>query len=252
MNFNNKIILITGAASGIGADAAIHFSNLGASVALVDRDSTRLTEIADQIRESGASEPLEIVADVTLDTERIVHETVERFGRINVLVNSAGIGRKNTEPLGSMETYDVVMNVNLRSVLQLSKLAVPHLAKTSGNIVNVSSTFGSVATNAYTAYALSKSAIDHFTRCAAVELAPKGIRVNAIKPGLVRTSIWPSAGFSSQELDDIVERYLRTHPIGRIGKVQDTSNAIAFLAHDASSFITGHLLYVDGGDHLVS
>lgn len=252
MNFNNKIILITGAASGIGADAAIHFSNLGASVALVDRDSAGLTEIADRIRGSGASKPLEIVADVTVDTERIVHETVKQFGKLNVLVNSAGIGRRNAEPLGSMQSYDLVMNVNIRSVLALSKLAIPHLEKTGGNIVNVSSTYGSDATNAYTAYALSKAAVDHFTRCAALELAPKGIRVNAIKPGLVRTSIWPSAGFSAQEFDDIVERHLRTNPIGRIGKVQDTSNAIAFLAHDASSFITGHLLYVDGGKHLVS
>lgn len=253
MAFTGKVVLVTGAASGIGANTAIKFSELGASVVLVDCDANKLTDVAGEIRASKNTELLEIVADVTNDTERIINETILKFGKLNVLVNCAGIGGTNKEVLGSLETFDTVLEVNLRSVLALTKMAVPHLEQTKGNIVNVSSILGCMASNGYTAYALSKAGIDHFTRCAAVELAPKGLRVNAVKPGLIRTPIWHKGRSATdvEKIDQVLDERCKAQPVTRIGVVGDVTNAILFLADDAASFITGNLMYVDGGRHLV-
>lgn len=252
MSFTGKIILITGGSSGIGADAAIHLAKLGASVAIVGRNAERLNEVAEQIRLSGSPEPFAVIADVTKDTERIISETIQRFGKLDVLINNAGIIRNNSgEPLGALDTFDQIFNTNVRSVLALTKLAVPHLEKTKGNVINISSIAGTVTSSRHTAYAISKSAIDHLTRCAAVELAPKGIRVNAVKPGLIQTPIFENGGLNSRDVKEIYDSAQLTYPLGRTGVVEDTTAAIVFLANDTASFITGHLLYVDGGKHLV-
>lgn len=253
MAFTDKVVLVTGAASGIGANTAIKFSELGASVVLVDCNANNLKDVVATIRAAGGSEPLEIVADVTKETERIIKETINKFGKLNVLVNCAGIGRTNGEVFGSLETFDTVLEVNLRSVLALTKLAVPHLEATRGNIVNVSSILGCMAHDEYTAYALSKAGIDHFTRCAAVELAPKGLRVNAVKPGLIRTPIWHigKSATEAEEMDQVLDQRCKAQPVTRVGVAGDVTNAILFLADDAASFITGNLMYVDGGRHLV-
>lgn len=252
MNFVGKSILITGGSSGIGADAAIHLAKCGASIAIIGRDATKLNTVANTIRQAGSGDPLEIVADVTRDAERIVNETIQKFGKLDVLVNNAGIGFINAEPLGTLDEFDRVMNTNVRSIIQLTKLAVPHLEVTKGNVVNVSSISGSSAAAGCMAYSLSKAALNHFTRCAAVELAPKGIRVNAVLPGLVVTPIHATAGLSTERIEQLYEKSRREYPVGRIGVVEDTSSAIAFLASDAAaSFLTGHLLYVDGGKSLV-
>lgn len=251
MDFSSKIILITGAASGIGAHAAIYLSQLGASVVLVDRHALKLSSVANKIRQSKLPEPLEIVADVTEDTARIIDETINRFGKLDVLINNAAIAY-NTEILGTLDAFDHLMNNNVRSVLALTKLAVPHLERTKGNVINVSSIFSSVIVKNLTIYSMSKAVVDQFTKCAAVELAPKGIRVNSLRPGYIRTPIWYAFQSNPLEIERFFDRVCRTQPIGRVGEVEDTSNAIAFLASDRASFITGHLLSVDGGKLLVS
>lgn len=251
MNFANKIVLITGAASGIGASTAINFSKLGASVALIDRNAAQLTAVANQIRESGAPEPLKIVGDVTEDTERIIDLTVEKFGKLDVLVNNAGIACLNEEELGSLSDFDKISNVNIRSILKISKLAIPHLEQTGGNIVNVSSIAATTIAKQYTAYSISKAAVDHFTRLAAVELAPKGIRVNAVKPGIIHTPIWYVKELDSKVVENSLAHSLKRQCVNRSGTPEDVANAIAFLAHDNASFINGHLLVVDGGRHLM-
>lgn len=252
MSFVNKVMLITGAGSGIGAGAALHFSKLGAIVSLVDRNANNLRTVAQQIRSSNCPRPLEIIADVTQDTERIIDETVTKCGQLNVLVNSAGIVDFSNDLLGTLETYDRIMAVNVRSLYALSKLAIPHLAKTHGNIVNVSSVNGMRVLPNGTIYSMAKAAVNHFTRCAAVELGPLGIRVNAINPGAVDTPILESAGIVGDERVKYFEEVERVYPLGRAGRVSDTSTAIEFLADDAkASFITGHLLLLDGGKHLV-
>lgn len=247
MSFKDKIVLITGGSSGIGADAAIHLSKLGASVAIVGRNGTKLQGVAQQIIAAGSPVPLEIVADVNVDAEKIINATIEKFGKLDVLVNNAGIIEYGTVETCSLESFDRIMNTNVRSVFQLTQLAIPHLEKTKGNIVNISSLFGIRSFTNILAYCISKSALDQFTKCVALELAPKGIRVNAVNPGAIVTPIFKTMGFDEKALQGYVENAKTSYPIGRIGEVEDTSAAIAFLAGESASFITGHLLSVDGG-----
>lgn len=251
MSFTGKVVLITGSSAGIGADAAIHLSKLGASVALVGRNVVNLKSVATQIRAAGAPEPLEIVADVTTDAQRIIDETISKFGRLDVLVNNAGRMEFSDEIFGTLEIFDSMINTNLRSVLALTKAAVPHLEKTKGNVVNVSSIAALKATRKATAYAISKAALDHFTRCAAVELAPKGIRVNTVSPGATETSLFENGGLDTELAEDLRDQCRKSYPFGRICSVEDISKAIAFLAGEQGSFVSGHILLVDGGKLLV-
>lgn len=139
MSFTNKVILITGASSGIGADAAIHLAKKGASIALVGRNEQRANEVSEKIKNSGAPTPLVIVADVTKDASRIIADTIAHFGKLDVLINNAGIVKRNTIENVDLADFDRVMNTNVRSVIELTKFAVPHLEKTKGNVLNVSS-----------------------------------------------------------------------------------------------------------------
>lgn len=252
MSFSGKVVIITGASSGIGADAALQLSKLGASVAIVGRNAERLGATAKKIRESGSSSVLEIVADVNNDAERVITATVGKFGKLDVLVNNAGILEFNGgELLGTLDTFDRIMSTNVRSVLALTKLAVPHLERTKGNVVNISSIAGLRAVPFALSYAMSKAALDHFTKCAAVELASKGIRVNSVNPGAVETPIFKTAGLDDNKVDEFMKECERSYPVGRTGRVEDISRAIAFLANDDAGFITGHILVVDGGKVLV-
>jgi NAD(P)-dependent dehydrogenase (short-subunit alcohol dehydrogenase family) len=248
MSFTGKVVLITGASSGIGADAAIHLAKLGASVAIVGRNSANLNGVAQQIIANGAlAEPLEIVADVTIDAERIINETIAHFGQLDVLINNAGILEMNSIETCTLDSFDRIMNTNVRSVLALTQLAVSHLEKTKGNIVNVSSVAGSIPVTTALAYCTSKAALDHFTRCVALDLAKKGIRVNSVNPGVIVTPIFKTIGINDEGLEALIKYTAETYPLGRAGAVSDTSKAIEFLAGDNSPFITGHLLNVDGG-----
>lgn len=249
MVFTGKVVLITGASSGIGAGAALHLSKLGASVALVGRNETRLNKVADQIKNNGSPAPLAIVADVTKDAERIINETVTHFEKLDVLVNNAGIFNKNYLATLTLEKFDEIFSTNLCSIIRLTQLAVPHLEKMKGNIVNVSSIGGLDSYPTEIAYDMSKAALDQFTKCISLELASKGIRVNSINPGDIETSILQTSGLivTSEELEKYKNDSKIFYPVGRIGQVEDTSNAIEFLAKNASSFITGVLLPVDGG-----
>ncbi|XP_037034322.1 uncharacterized oxidoreductase TM_0325-like [Bradysia coprophila] len=169
MSFTGKVVLITGASSGIGADAACHFAKLGAKVAVVGRNQKRLQEVADRIEASGSIKPLQIVADVTKDAKHIIDETIEQFHRLDVLVNNAGVFISDTLPEFNADEYDRVMNTNLRSLIVLSHLAVPFLEKTNGNIVNVSSEAAINAYDVFLSYSISKAGVNHFTKCAAID-----------------------------------------------------------------------------------
>lgn len=243
MSFAGKVVLITGASSGIGADAARHLAKLGAKVSLVGRNQTRLNEVVEQIVKAGSPKPFAIAADVTQDAQRIIDETIKHFGQLDVLVNNAGIFACDTVTEFNVANYYRVMNTNLRSVVLLTHLAVPYLEKTKGNIVNVSSDAGITPYDIYLSYSISKAGIDHFTKCAAIGLASKGIRVNAINPGDIRTPLFETAGIT--DVDDYIEKAKVQYLVGRIGEVSDTSAAIAYLA--SQSFINGILLPVDGG-----
>lgn len=186
MSFTDKVILITGASSGIGAATAIHFSTLNAKLVLVGRNLENLTKIQEQCNQS---ENLIVIADVAKpeDIEKILKATIERFGRLDVLVNNAGIIEAGGIEDTSIEQYDRIFNINVRAVYSLTNLAVPFLIKSKGNIVNVSSVTGIRASPGLLSYCMSKSAIDQFTRCVALDLAPKQVRVNSVNPGVIIT-----------------------------------------------------------------
>jgi len=251
MSFSGKVILITGGSSGIGAAAALHFSKLGASVAIVGRNSIRLNAVAQQIIDAGCPEPLAIVADVTKDAERILSETIAKYDKLDVLVNNAGIIEMASIETITTESYDRIMNTNVRSILLLTQLAVSHLEKTKGNIVNVSSVLSTIPNANALAYCMSKAAVDHLTRCVALDLGRKGIRVNAINPAVIVTPIFATTGMSDAAREAFLKQIAEKYPLGRPGTVHDTAKAIEFLASDSyASFITGHSLNVDGGDLL--
>lgn len=244
MTFNGKVVLITGASSGIGYGTAEHFAKLGASLALVGRNGNNLSEV---IRKCAGTPTLPIVADVNSDAKRIITTTIAHFGRLDVLVNNAGIGAKSSIESKSMESYDSVMTTNVRSVYELTTYAVPYLIATKGNIVNVSSVAGLRAFPVILTYCISKAALDQFTKCISLELAPKGVRVNSVNPAVIKTNFHKNMGFDEEEYSLYLENCKKSHAMGRVGEVHEVAEAIAFLASDAATFITGTLLPVDGG-----
>lgn len=248
MSFDGKVILITGASSGIGADAARHLAKLGAKLSIVDKNEERLNEVAEEINESGTQTPLAIVADVTKDVDRIVNETIKHFQQLDVLINNAGVVIMDNVNEVNLAEFDRVIDVNVRSAITLTKLCVPYLEKTKGNIVNVSSVGGLKAKINSMTYCMSKAALDQFTKCCALDLASKGIRVNSINPAAIQTRLFESYGSDQNQYEQRLQERKNRYPLGRVGSVSDTSAAIAYLADNGlASFLTGVLLPVDGG-----
>ncbi|KAF4074495.1 hypothetical protein AMELA_G00240040 [Ameiurus melas] len=250
-SLKDKVALITGASSGIGAGTALLFARLGAQLALNGRDMDKLSKVAKECEECGGKKPLLVPGDLTDEdtVKKTVEESVAHFGRLDVLVNSAGILAMGTIETTDLAQYDKVMNVNVRSVYHITHLCVPHLIQTKGSIVNVSSVNGQRSFPGVLAYCMSKSAIDQFTRCIALELAPKQVRVNSVGPGVIITEVHKRAGLDEEQYKQFLEKCKVTHALGRPGEVGEVAQAIAFLASDAATFITGVTLPVDGGRH---
>jgi NAD(P)-dependent dehydrogenase (short-subunit alcohol dehydrogenase family) len=249
-SLSGKVALITGASSGIGAAAAVLFARLGAKLALTGRNESNLQTVGKDCSAFGEP-PLLLVGDLTCeqDAKSIIDDTVKRFGRLDVLVNNAGILELGSIETTSLEQYDRVMNVNVRTVYHLTMLAVPHLIKTQGSIVNVSSVNGTRSFSGVLAYCMSKSALDQLTRCTALELASKKIRVNSVNPGVIVTDLQRRGGLDEETYQKFLERSKETHPLGRPGEPEEVARAIAFLASDDASFITGEHIHIDGGRH---
>lgn len=248
MSFAGKVVLITGASSGIGAATAVHLAQLGASLSISGRNKDNLNKVAEQC---GKSKPFIVTGELTNETDvkNIIDLTIKHYGKLDVLINNAGILESGSIESTSLEQYDNVFNVNVRSVYQLTALAVPHLIKTKGNIVNVSSVTGLRSFPNCLAYCMSKAALDQFTRCIALELGPKQVRVNAVNPGVVITNLHRSSGMDEEQLKTFFEHAKETHILGRPGDVTEVAKSIAFLASDDATFITGATLPVDGGRH---
>ncbi|HEY0547600.1 MAG TPA: glucose 1-dehydrogenase [Pyrinomonadaceae bacterium] len=246
INLGGKTALITGATSGIGRATATLFAEAGARVAAVGRSEDALTELADEIKAKGG-EALKVRADVTVDAERIVRETIDGFGALDVLVNAAGHLANGTIEDTTLAAWDAMMNVNLRAVFMLMQEAAPHLEKTRGNIVNVSSVTGLRSFPGVLAYCVSKAGVDQLTRCSALELAAKGVRVNAVNPGVVVTEIHKRGGMGDEAYQAFLERSKTTHPLGRVGEAREVAELILFLASEHAAWITGATYSIDGG-----
>nr|MBA3805840.1 SDR family NAD(P)-dependent oxidoreductase [Acidobacteriota bacterium] len=207
-----KVALVTGATSGIGRATALLFAESGARVAALGRDEQALADLREEISEKGG-EALLIHADVTVevDARRAVRETVERFAGLDVLVNAAGHLSNGTIENTTLDAWDAMLNINLRAVFYLMQQSVPHLADRRGNIVNVSSVTGLRAFPGVLAYCVSKAGLDQLTRCAALELAARGVRVNAVNPGVVVTEIHKRGGMNENDYAAFLERSKQTH-----------------------------------------
>ncbi|CAH1638082.1 unnamed protein product [Spodoptera littoralis] len=245
MSFQDKVVIVTGASSGIGAATAIKFAEEGANVALVGRKQEKLNNVAKK-----CGNPLIIAADVSNDEDakRIIEETIKRFGKIDVLVNNAGIGGV-TKILdeGVIKVFDQIMNTNLRSAVVLTHLAAPHLVKTKGNIINISSVAAYRVTRGYSAYSTSKAGMDHFTRAVALELAPHGVRVNVINPGPVKTDIIENMGATKEAADAAFDNLLKATALSRVSDSEEIADLVLFTSSEKSKAITGSSIVTDNG-----
>jgi len=246
--FEDKVVLVTGATSGIGRACALKFGANGAKVVAVGRNNDALNNLSKEIAELGEV-PLNVTADLSHDedTGRIVEETLRAFGGIDVLVNAAGHISSGTVENTTDDAWDSLMNINVRAVFRLMQKALPSITSRRGNIVNISSVTGLRAFPGVLAYCVSKAALDQLTRCAALELASKGVRVNAVNPGVVVTEIHKRGGMSEAEYAAFLERSKQTHPLGRVGEASEIAELVFFLASERAAWITGATYSIDGG-----
>jgi NAD(P)-dependent dehydrogenase (short-subunit alcohol dehydrogenase family) len=242
----DKRVMVTGASSGIGRATAELLLSEGAIVALVGRRESALTDIIGTAPQSAA---FAITADLSDEkqTEQCISQSVEALGGLDGLVNAAGILKSGRIDETSLELWDEMMNINLRSVFHLMKLSVPHLERSRGNIVNVSSVTGPRSFPGVLAYCVSKAGLDQLTRCAALELASKGVRVNAVNPGVVVSGLHRSGGMSEEAYAAFLDHSKTTHPLGRVGEAREIAELICFLASDRAEWITGATVSIDGG-----
>ncbi len=246
--FANKTALITGATSGIGKAAALRFAEAGAHVAAVGRNESALAALQQQVEGTGGKLwPINADLSRENEAEKVVSKTLEHFGAIDVLVNAAGHISSGTIENTTLQAWDAMMEINLRAPFVLMQQAVPSLAERRGSIVNVSSVTGLRAFPGVLAYCVSKAALDQLTRCAALELAAKGVRVNAVNPGVVVTEIHKRGGMANDAYDNFLKHSKTTHPLGRVGQAAEGAELIYFLASDRASWITGATYSIDGG-----
>lgn len=243
-----KVVIITGASSGIGRAAVRVFLENGFQTIAVGRNEKELNSFRSEAKDLSGELKIQL-ADIreTSQVERLVNETAENFGRIDVLINAAGIIANGTIENTTLDDWDKMMNINLRSVFHLMQICVPHLEKNEGNIVNVSSVAGTRSFPNILAYSVSKAALDQLTRCSALELAPKKIRVNAVNPGVVETNLHKRSGMDEESYEKFLEHSKETHPIGRVGKPEEIADLIFYLASEKASWITGATYQIDGG-----
>lgn len=252
LQLKNKISFVTGASSGIGRSTALLLAEEGSKVALVARDENRLKDVASIINEKGG-ETLILPTDVTeqKQCENAIERTISTFGQLDILVNAAGAIKTGTIENTTVDDWNRMIAINLHSVFYLMQFATPHLIQTKGSVINVSSVNGMRSFPGVLAYNVSKAGLDQFTRCVALELADKGVRVNSVNPGVTITELHRRAGMDEETYQKFLEHSYSTHPLAkgieRLALPEDVSRLILFLASPASGWITGVNYLVDGG-----
>jgi len=253
-NFKGKRVLVTGGAAGIGLAIGTEFVRAGAQVAFLDRDKAALEKAVEAASAAGPGEALSVVCDLTNSQEiiRAVQDVTERLGRVEILVNNAGVGASRPLVDLSDEELDLNLNVNLRATILLTReLLRGMLERGEGVVINISSQAGKRGFPDITHYSASKAGVLGFTRSLAAEVAPK-VRVNAICPGMVLTGMMQNNIRQTSErkeisLDDAYAKWSSGIPMGRMQQPVDIANAALFLASDAAREITGEALNVSGG-----
>jgi NAD(P)-dependent dehydrogenase (short-subunit alcohol dehydrogenase family) len=246
---DNKVAVVTGAATGIGEAAALAMVKAGAKVAISDINDEDGEAKAKAFRDIGG-EVFYQHADVSVsaDIEGLVEATVARYGQLDVLVNNAAVAIPGAAADISEEDWNRVLNTNLTSVWRGMKYAIPHMLKNgSGSIINLSSAQGLMGFKGWSAYAAAKGGINALTRQAAAEYSPENIRINAVAPGTIMTPMNERIFGEADDADALINHWTSRHALGRFGQPEEVGNLIVFLASDASSFITGDVIRVDGG-----
>ncbi len=246
MRLQNKIALITGAASGIGKATAQLFVREGAKVVIADRDGDKAAAVAKAIGE--AASPFTVDVSVGAEVKRMMDGTVARLGRLDVLVNNAGYGIRGNVVTTPEEEWDALMNVNLKGVFLCSKYAVPHMvAQGGGAIVNTSSTIASVGIPDRVAYVASKGGVAALTRAMALDHAADKIRVNSVAPGVIWSSYYEKMLDTHEDPEAFLAKLKARAPTNRWGEPHEIASAILWLASDEASFATGSSMTIDGG-----
>jgi len=239
----DKVAIVTGSTRGIGLETVRTFLKNGAKVALLGSREETVNKALEELKEENAS--YEVIGFYpTLHKELEVKELFEsvknHFGKIDIVVNNAGMSSSTPLTNYTEEEFDKISNLNIKSVFMVSKVAVPYLEETKGVIINTSSMVSIYGQPSGVMYPASKFAVNGITKSLARELAPKGIRVNAVAPGITETDMVASLP------KEVIEPLIKTIPLGRIGTPEDVANAILFLASDLASYVTGEILSVDG------
>jgi len=251
MDVKDKIVIVTGAGSGIGAATAKHFAKHGAKVVVSDIDLDRAKKVADDIV-TNFGEALPIKANVAVfeEVENLIQHTVTVFGKLDVIVNNAGIGPRNLFKTGdaTLKDWDLVIAVNQTGVFYCMKLAIKQFEKQGyGNIVNIASLAGLKASPNNISYSASKFAVVGMTKSAAMEYATKNIRVNAVCPGYTESALLNQLLGAKPEMDAILKSVI---PMKRYGKAKEIADAVVWLASENTKFVTGQTITLDGGTSL--
>lgn len=242
--FAGQTILVTGATSGIGEATARLLASRGATVVATGRNQEALGALGEhgvELRMPGD------LVDPGFRERLVEFTTGAAHGRLHGLVNAAGIIASGSIESTTLEAFDHMMDVNVRTLFDLTHRCTEALKAAKGAIVNVSSVTGTRAFPGVLSYCVSKSAVDQMTRCIALDLAADGVRCNAVNPGVVRTNLHRNGGMAEEDYAAFVERSAQTHPLGRIGEPGEVAELIAFLLSGRAGWITGECLAIDGG-----
>ncbi len=249
--FDGRIAVVTGASSGIGRAVVAQLAKEGANIVLIGRDENALLQVLTDFG-LNPQRHLTLTKDL-LDDEaasEIVSSVISRFGRLDVLINAAGVIGSGSIVDTLIAGWDEMMRLNLRVVFQLIQESIPYMESSKGCVVNVSSVAGPRAFPNLLSYCVSKAGLDQLTRRVALDLALWGIRVDGVNPGVVRTNLHLRGGMDSETYQSFLEHSKTTHPLGRIGQPEEIAALVCFLASEDAAWITGETVSIDGGRFL--